>query len=64
MKIQVINKSPFPLPKSSTSGSAGIDLYANISKLVLKPLDRALIPTAYIYLYLKVMRDKLELEVD
>ncbi|NMB28400.1 MAG: dUTP diphosphatase [Tissierellia bacterium] len=51
MKIQVINKSPFPLPKSSTSGSAGIDLYANISKLVLKPLDRALIPTG---LYLSI----------
>ena len=52
MKIEVINKSPFPLPKSETSGSAGIDLYANIvDRLVLKPLDRALIPTG---LYLSI----------
>ena len=51
MKIQVINKSPFPLPKPKTSGSAGIDLCANIERLVLKPLDRALIPTG---LYLSI----------
>lgn len=51
MRIQVINKSSLPLPEPKTSGSAGIDLYANIAKLVLKPLDRALIPTG---LYLSI----------
>lgn len=51
MRIQVINKSSLPLPEPKTFGSAGIDLYANIAKLVLKPLDRALIPTG---LYLSI----------
>ena len=46
MKIKVVNKSSFPLPNYKTSGSAGFDLYANIDKpVLLKPLDRALIPT-------------------
>lgn len=46
MKIKVVNESKFPLPAYKTSGSAGIDLQANISAPVeLKPLGRALIPT-------------------
>lgn len=46
MKIKIVNKSPFPIPSYKTTGSAGIDLYANILEPVkLKPLDRALIPT-------------------
>ncbi len=53
MRIQVINKSPPfpPLPKPKTSGSSGIDLYANIERLILKPQDRALVPTG---LYLSI----------
>ncbi|HHV27284.1 dUTP diphosphatase [Anaerosalibacter bizertensis] len=46
MQIKIINKSPFPLPKYKTEGSAGADLYANIkSQEVLKPLERILVPT-------------------
>ena len=52
MKIKVVNESIFPLPTYETSGSAGIDLQANIPTPVeLKPLSRALIPTG---LYLSI----------
>lgn len=46
MIVQVINKSKHPLPEHETDHSAGIDLRANLDeKVVLKPLQRALIPT-------------------
>jgi len=46
MKVKVINKSKFELPKYETEGSAGIDLQANIEEpITLNPLERALIPT-------------------
>ncbi|MBZ2173824.1 dUTP diphosphatase [Schnuerera sp. xch1] len=46
MRIKVINKSNYPLPKYNTKGSSGMDLYANIDKsVVMKPLDRILVPT-------------------
>ena len=46
MKLEIVNKSPFPLPNYLTEGSAGIDLYANIDEpILLKPLERVLIPT-------------------
>ena len=46
MQIQIINQSPFPLPKYETSGSAGMDLRANLTESVtLGPLERTLIPT-------------------
>ena len=46
MKIKVINKSKHPLPEYATENSAGMDLRANIDEpIVLKPLERALIPT-------------------
>ncbi len=52
MRIEVINKSSFPLPNYETIGSSGIDLYANIDNpVVLKPLERKLIPTG---LYLSI----------
>ena len=50
MDIKIINKSTLSKPEYSTEGSAGIDLFANIEKsLILKPLQRGLIPTG-IYL--------------
>jgi len=50
MKIKVINKSPYDLPQYETSGSAGLDLKADIEKtIVLRPFDRALVHTG-IYL--------------
>lgn len=46
MIVQIVNKSRHPLPKYSTRQSAGMDLRANLKEpAVLKPLDRALIPT-------------------
>lgn len=46
MKVKVINESKHSLPKYATEGSAGMDLYANLEeKVVLKPLERKLIPT-------------------
>ncbi|MCF6459888.1 dUTP diphosphatase [Clostridium sp. Cult3] len=52
MKIRIVNKSDFPTPNYETSGSAGIDLYANIeASITLKPFDRVLVPTG---LYLSI----------
>jgi dUTP pyrophosphatase len=46
MQIQIINKSNNPLPAYETTGSAGMDLRAFLQEdVVLKPLDRKLIPT-------------------
>ncbi len=46
MKINIINTSRHPLPAYQTASSAGMDLYANIqNEVVLKPLERTLIPT-------------------
>jgi dUTP pyrophosphatase len=46
MKIRIINRSANPLPAYETTGSAGMDLRANIHAPVeLKPLERNLIPT-------------------
>ena len=46
MKVPIINNSPNPLPFYATSGSAGVDLYANNEEvIILAPLERALIPT-------------------
>lgn len=44
--VKVINKSGGELPKCQTLGAVGMDLYANLEhSVVLKPLERALIPT-------------------
>ena len=48
MKIQVKgrNESAYPLPSYQTSGSAGMDLRANIAEeVLLGPLQRQLVPT-------------------
>lgn len=46
MKIQVVNESKMSLPEYKTNGSAGIDLKASLeSSVVLKPMERSLIPT-------------------
>ena len=46
MTIEIINQSKHPLPKYETTGSAGMDLYANIdSEILLKPMGRALVKT-------------------
>lgn len=46
MKVKIVNKSKNELPKYQTKGSSGMDLRANLEEpLVLKSLDRALVPT-------------------
>ncbi len=46
MNLEIINKSKHQLPAYETIQSAGVDLRANIDeKIVLKPLERALIKT-------------------
>ena len=44
--VKIINKSHHPVPQYSTASSAGMDLRACIgSPIVLKPLQRTLVPT-------------------
>ncbi len=46
MTVKVVNKSKHKLPQYETVHSAGMDLRADIDEpVVLKPLERALIPT-------------------
>jgi dUTP pyrophosphatase len=46
LRVNIINRSSNPLPQYETSGSAGMDIRANITHSVtLLPLDRILIPT-------------------
>ena len=46
LQINVINLSENPLPEYATEGSSGMDIRANNSApVILKPLERALIPT-------------------
>ena len=46
MQVKVINKSKNELPSYQSDSAAGMDLRANIENdIVLKPLERSLIPT-------------------
>jgi len=46
LTVNIINRSPFPLPQYETIGSAGMDLRANLEESVtLGPLERTLVPT-------------------
>lgn len=46
LKVKVINRSRFDLPRYATPLSAGMDVRANIDEaVVLRPLERAMIPT-------------------
>jgi len=46
MNIKIVNHSKHALPAYETTSSAGLDLRANIEQeIILKPLQRALIPT-------------------
>lgn len=46
MQVNIVNRSRFPLPQYATVHSAGLDLRADLEiSLVLKPLERAMIPT-------------------
>lgn len=54
LKVNIINKSNYDLPKYATPQSAGMDLRANIEEdLILFPRERKLIPTG-LYIQLPV----------
>lgn len=45
-KVQIINKSAYPLPGYQTAQSAGMDIRANINEAItLMPMARGVIPT-------------------
>ena len=44
--VKIVNKSVHPLPAYQTTGSAGMDLKANLEEpITLQPMERRLIPT-------------------
>ena len=46
LTVKIMNSSRFPVPAYATEASAGMDLRADLeTPLVLKPLERALVPT-------------------
>ena len=46
MKVQIVNRSPYPCPSYATAQSAGMDLKANLKEpVVLQQLQRMLVPT-------------------
>lgn len=46
VNIKIVNKSGNPLPQYATAGSSGMDMRADLQdELVLKPLERKLVPT-------------------
>jgi dUTP pyrophosphatase len=52
--VQIVNKSPHPLPEYQTAGSAGVDLRAWLQEPVtLQPMERRLVPTG-LYMALPV----------
>ena len=54
MNVKIINKSKNDLPHYATTGSAGMDLRANIEEaIILKSLERTIVPTG-LYIELPV----------
>jgi dUTP pyrophosphatase len=46
MKVNIVNRSRFPIPQYATVHSAGMDLRADLEHaLILKPLERSMVPT-------------------
>jgi dUTP pyrophosphatase len=46
MIVRIVNNSSNPLPEYQSAHAAGMDLYADLAAdVILKPLERALIPT-------------------
>ena len=46
INVKIINKSKYPLPSYATTGSAGLDIYANLEcDMLVSPMQRVLVPT-------------------
>ena len=55
IKVNIVNKSPYPIPEYGKVGNSGMDVKAWIPEsITLKPLERALIPTG---LYFEIPGD-------
>jgi dUTP pyrophosphatase len=59
MHVKIVNKSKHALPEYATGLSAGMDLRANLNEsIVLKPLERKLVPTGLFIQLPKVLKPK------
>lgn len=48
--VNIVNKSPHPLPAYATAGSSGVDIRANLEQAIeIKPLERVLVPTGLFF---------------
>lgn len=46
VQVKIVNQSSNPLPEYATSGSAGLDIRANLdAPVTLQPMERTLLPT-------------------
>ncbi len=46
LEVKIVNQSAHPLPAYATTGASGMDLKASLKEtVILKPLERILIPT-------------------
>jgi dUTP pyrophosphatase len=46
VKVPIVNSSSNPIPEYATTGSAGMDIRANLkNSVILQPMERSLIPT-------------------
>lgn len=65
MKVRIVNKSKHPLPEYKTKSSAGLDIRANIDEpIMLKSLERKLVPTGLFTNYPMATRLRCVREVD
>ena len=65
IEVKIINESNNDTPALATKGSAGVDVRAFIpSPIMLKPLERKLIPTGLKVEIPQVMKFRLDQEVD
>ncbi len=65
MKIKIVNKSKHPLPEYKTKSSAGLDIRANIDEpIMLKSLERKLVPRVCLSNYLMATRLRCDQGVD
>lgn len=66
MKLNIVNKSDNALPNYETVNSAGMDLRAYLpdGQIVIKSMQRILVPTGLLWRFLSVTKDKSDREAD
>ncbi|MFM6994332.1 MAG: dUTP diphosphatase [Sediminibacterium sp.] len=49
-KVNIVNKSPHPIPVYATVGSSGVDIRANLEQPIhIKSMERVLVPTGLFF---------------